>query len=183
MTSIVSNQTLVITLPDGSKREFGLPVTVLEVAQSISPGLAKNTVAGKLPAWLAPVQAVVLSITEDHTAYVQDVAQLLRSAGLRAEADVRNEKIGYKIREQTLQRIPFLLVAGARERDNGTIAIRSREGEDLGTLPLDQAVAHLLAQAQTPDLSTRQAALSDLRARLATYGNTAEAKAPQEASA
>lgn len=139
--------------------------------------------AGKLPAWLAPVQAVVLSITEDHTAYVQDVAQLLRSAGLRAEADVRNEKIGYKIREQTLQRIPFLLVAGARERDNGTIAIRSREGEDLGTLPLDQAVAHLLAQAQTPDLSTRQAALSDLRARLATYGNTAEAKAPQEASA
>ncbi len=138
--------------------------------------------AGKLPAWLAPVQAVVLSITEDHTAYVQDVAQLLRSVGLRAEADVRNEKIGYKIREQTLQRIPFLLVAGARERDTGTIAIRSREGEDLGTLPLDQAVAQLLAQAQAPDLATRQAALSDLRARLATYGATAEAKAPQEAS-
>lgn len=139
--------------------------------------------ADKLPAWLAPVQAVVLSITEDHTTYVQDVAQLLRSAGLRAEADVRNEKIGYKIREQTLQRIPFLLVAGARECDTGTIAIRSREGEDLGTLLLDQAVAQLLAQAQAPDLSTRQAALSDLRARLATYGTTAEAKAPQEASA
>jgi len=70
--------------------------------------------AGKLPAWLAPVQAIVLSITEDHADYARDVAQMLRGAGLRAESDVRNEKIGYKIREQTLQRVPFLLVAGGR---------------------------------------------------------------------
>ena len=122
--------------------------------------------AGKLPAWLAPVQVSVLSITEDHSAYVQDVVRLLRTEGLRAEADVRNEKIGYKIREQTLQRVPFLLVAGARERDTGTITLRSREGENLGTLPLDQAVARLLAEAQAPDILERQVALQELRERL-----------------
>ena len=68
--------------------------------------------AGKLPAWLAPVQVVVLTISKDHASYAHDVADLLCGAGLRAETDVRNEKIGYKIREQTLQRVPFLLVAG-----------------------------------------------------------------------
>ncbi|MCQ3830293.1 threonine--tRNA ligase [Microbulbifer elongatus] len=121
--------------------------------------------AGKLPTWLAPVQAVVLSITEDHATYVKDVAQLLRGAGVRAESDVRNEKIGYKIREQTLQRVPFLLVAGARERDTGTIAIRSRDGEDLGTLPLQEALALLTQEAQGPDEAARarrQAELTEL---------------------
>ncbi len=122
--------------------------------------------AGKLPAWLAPVQAMVLSITEDHVAYAQDVAQLLRGAGLRAEADVRNEKIGYKIREQTLQRIPFLLVVGAKEGDAGTIALRSRDGQDLGVLPLAQAVARLRQAAQAPDAAARQASQHRLHARL-----------------
>ncbi len=122
--------------------------------------------AGRLPAWLAPVQAVVMSITEDHAAYVQDVAQMLRGAGLRAESDVRNEKIGYKIREQTLQRVPFLLVAGARERDAGTIAIRSREGEDRGVLPLEEALALLTKEVQAPDYSTREEAQQRLLERL-----------------
>ena len=80
---------------------------------------------------------------------------------------MRNEKIGYKIREQTLQRIPFLLVAGAKERDAGTIAIRTREGDDLGVLPLQQAVAQLLEQAQAPDARERQAAQQRLLERLA----------------
>ena len=125
--------------------------------------------AGKLPAWLAPMQAVVLSITEEHAAYAQDVAQLLRGAGLRADSDVRNEKIGYKIREQTLQRVPFLLVAGARERDTGTIAIRSREGEDLGVLPLEQALARLTQEVQAPDHIARRQAQRCLRARLSGH--------------
>jgi len=122
--------------------------------------------AGKLPAWLAPVQAMVLSITEEHGAYARDIARLLRGAGLRCEADVRNEKIGYKIREQTLQRIPFLLVAGAKEREAGSIAIRSRDGQDLGVLPLTQAVARLLVQAQAPDTAARKEAQRRLCVRL-----------------
>lgn len=121
-------------------------------------GILIEHYAGKLPVWLSPVQAVVLPITDEHAAYAQDVAQLLNGSGVRTEVDVRNEKIGYKIREQTLQRIPFLLVAGAKERDAGTIAMRTREGEDMGVLPLKQAVAHLLEQAQAPDAQERQAA-------------------------
>ena len=124
---------------------------------------------GKLPAWLAPVQAVVLSITEDHAAYTQDVAQLLRGAGLRVETDVRNEKIGYKIREQTLQRVPFLLVAGSRERDTGTIAVRNRDGDDLGVLTLDEALVLLTQEARAPDYETREEALQRLRSRLSGY--------------
>ena len=122
--------------------------------------------AGKLPSWLAPVQAVVLSITEEHAAYVQDVTQLLRGAGLRAECDVRNEKIGYKIREQTLQRVPFLLVAGSKERDARTIAVRTRDGEDLGVMQLAQAVAYLKDATQAPDFYARGEAQQQLCARL-----------------
>ena len=124
--------------------------------------------AGKLPAWLAPMQAVVLSITEEHAAYAHDVAQLLHGIGLRATADLRNEKIGYKIREQTLQRVPFLLVAGGKEREANTIAIRSRDGEDLGVLPLDQALSYLQTATQPPDFRARREALQRLRARLGT---------------
>ncbi|MBM4205609.1 MAG: threonine--tRNA ligase [Gammaproteobacteria bacterium] len=125
--------------------------------------------AGKLPAWLAPVQAVVLSITREHNAYVNDVAQLLRGIGLRAIADDSNEKIGYKIREQTLQRVPFLLVAGNKERDAGTIAIRSREGEDLGVLPLDQALEFLQTATEAPDFTARNDAQLQLGARLGAH--------------
>lgn len=131
--------------------------------------------AGKLPTWLAPVQAVVLSITEDHSAYVHDVAQLLRGIGLRAIADVSNEKIGYKIREQTLQRVPFLLVAGGKEREAGTIAIRSRDGEDIGVLPLDQALSYLQTATQAPDFTARRETLQRLCARLGTKPLTSAA--------
>nr|WP_186106921.1 threonine--tRNA ligase [Burkholderia gladioli] len=125
--------------------------------------------AGKLPPWLAPVQAMVLSISEEHADYARDVAQLLTASGLRAEADLRREKIGYKIREQTLQRIPFLLVAGARERETGSIAIRSRGGLDLGTLPLAQAVALLVDECQAPDQAARIAARQALLARVGLH--------------
>ncbi|WP_205194063.1 threonine--tRNA ligase [Burkholderia sp. Ap-962] len=125
--------------------------------------------AGRLPPWLAPVQAMVLSITEEHADYARDVTQLLAASGLRAEADVRREKIGYKIREQTLQRIPFLLVAGARERETGSIAIRSHGGLDLGTLPLAQAVALLVDACQAPDQAARIAARQALFARVGLH--------------
>jgi len=107
--------------------------------------------AGSLPAWLAPVQAVVLSITEAHAGYARQVADTLRRAGIRAAADVRNEKIGYKIREHTLQRVPYLLVAGAREAEAGTVALRGRAGEDLGAPALADAVARLRPAVSPPD--------------------------------
>lgn len=119
-------------------------------------GILLEHYTGKLPAWLAPVQAVVLSITDEHADYARQVAELLRSCGLRTQADTRNEKIGYKIREQTLARVPFLLVAGGRERDSGTIALRSRDGEDLGVMPLEQAISTLAQATQAPDISDRQ---------------------------
>ena len=114
--------------------------------------------AGKLPAWLSPLQVMVLSITDGQTDYVNEVAQWLADAGVRAEADVRNEKIGYKVREQTLARIPYLLVAGARECAAGTIAIRSRDGEDLGIMPLQQALDFLHQHTAAPDQAARQQA-------------------------
>ncbi|SDU35092.1 threonine--tRNA ligase [Halopseudomonas salegens] len=114
--------------------------------------------AGKLPAWLSPLQVMVLSITDGQTDYVNEVAQWLAAAGVRADADVRNEKIGYKVREQTLARIPYLLVAGARECAAGTIAIRSRDGEDLGVMPLQQALDFLRQHTAAPDQAARQQA-------------------------
>jgi threonyl-tRNA synthetase len=93
--------------------------------------------AGKFPAWLAPVQVAVLSITDDHREYAESVARALREAGFRVEADLRNEKIGFKIREQTLQRVPYLLIVGAREQEHNTVAVRTRAGEDLGSMPLE----------------------------------------------
>jgi len=129
-------------------------------------GILIEHYAGKLPAWLSPTQAIVLSIAEAHGDYAKDVAQLLRGVGVRAEFDVRNEKIGYKIREQTLQRVPFLLVVGARECEEGTVAIRTREGEDLGVMPIEQALAMLSQQVQAPDHAARQETLQQLRERL-----------------
>ncbi len=119
--------------------------------------------AGKLPAWLAPQQAVVMSITEAQAGYAEALCEALCGAGLRAEADVRNEKIGYKIREQTLQRIPFLLIVGGREAAEGRVTLRHRDGSDLGTLDVEEAIARLQAECQAPD---REALRRDQAARL-----------------
>jgi threonyl-tRNA synthetase len=99
--------------------------------------------AGALPAWLAPVQAVVMNITDAQADYVAAVAKDLANQGLRVESDLRNEKIGYKIREHTLQKVPFLLVAGDREKQQGTVAVRTRGGEDLGSMSLAGFVERL----------------------------------------
>jgi len=104
--------------------------------------------AGALPVWLAPVQAIVLSITERQAGYARQVAERLQAAGFRVTADVTNEKIGYKIREHSLQKLPYQLVVGDKEMPAGTVAVRTRGGEDLGAMPLDVFVARLEREAR-----------------------------------
>jgi threonyl-tRNA synthetase len=93
--------------------------------------------AGALPAWLAPVQAVILNITGDQADYAGEIAKRLRDQGLRVEADLRNEKITYKIREHSLQKPPYLLVVGDKEKAAGAVAVRARGNKDLGVMSLD----------------------------------------------
>ena len=111
-------------------------------------GILLEHYEGKLPLWLAPVQAVVLNITDRQADYARTVEKALRDAGLRAEADLRNEKIGFKIREHTLQRVPYLLVVGDREMENQTVAVRTLAGEDLGALPLEEIIRRLTDEAE-----------------------------------
>jgi threonyl-tRNA synthetase len=99
--------------------------------------------AGAFPLWLAPVQAVVMDITDRQADYVQKLKKTLQKHGLRVTADLRNEKIGFKIREHTLQKVPYMLVVGDREVENSTVAVRTRSGEDLGSLTIDELVAKL----------------------------------------
>jgi threonyl-tRNA synthetase len=102
--------------------------------------------AGRLPAWLSPVQAVVLNITDAQAGYALEVLKALRKQGFRAESDLRNEKIGLKIREHTLQRVPYLLVVGGRELENRTVAVRTRGGADLGAMSVDTFAERLRAE-------------------------------------
>ena len=109
-------------------------------------GILIENHAGNLPPWLAPVQAVVLSITEAQAAYAAEVAQTLKKQGFRVDSDLRNEKIGYKIREHALQKVPLLLVVGDKERQAGQVAVRARGGVDLGVMSLER-LAGLLERA------------------------------------
>ncbi|MGA7296264.1 MAG: threonine--tRNA ligase [Rhodanobacteraceae bacterium] len=104
--------------------------------------------AGNLPLWLAPQQAVVLNITDAQADYASEVAQSLKRRGFRVEADLRNEKVGYKIREHTLGKLPYLLVVGDREKEAGSVAVRTRAGEDLGSMPLENFMARIEAEAR-----------------------------------
>jgi threonyl-tRNA synthetase len=106
-------------------------------------GILIEHFAGKLPLWLAPVQAVVLNITDKQTDYVRAVTESLKKQGLRVESDLRNEKVGFKIREHTLQRVPYLLVAGDREAVSHSLAVRTRNGKDLGAMSVDTIAARL----------------------------------------
>ncbi|HEX7990264.1 MAG TPA: threonine--tRNA ligase [Stenotrophomonas sp.] len=102
--------------------------------------------AGAFPTWLAPVQVVVANITDAQADYVDEVRKSLANQGFRVDADLRNEKIGYKIREHTLQRVPYLLVVGDREKENGAVAVRTRSGEDLGSMSVQAFVERLQAE-------------------------------------
>jgi threonyl-tRNA synthetase len=99
--------------------------------------------AGAFPPWLAPVQAVVMSISEHQADYAESVAQKLRKAGLRAISDLRNEKISYKIREHSLQKLPYQIVVGDKEKAAGLVAVRARGGQDLGQMSLETFVERL----------------------------------------
>lgn len=109
-------------------------------------GILIEHYAGALPYWLSPVQAVLLNITDAQSEYVNEVANLLESKGIRVKSDLRNEKIGFKIREHTLQKVPYLLVVGDKEVENRSVAVRTRNGEDLGALSLDALVERLHAE-------------------------------------
>ncbi len=109
-------------------------------------GILLEEYAGALPLWLAPVQAVVLTITDQQADHARAVETGLKNHGLRVESDLRNEKIGFKIREHTLQRIPYLLVIGKREALDGTVAVRTRKGEDLGVMTLETFRTRLVTE-------------------------------------
>mgnify|MGYP001348278489 CR=1 FL=1 len=106
-------------------------------------GILIEHYAGDMPAWLAPEQALILNITDKQNDYCRNFEESLKNKGFRVSTDLRNEKIGFKIREHTLQKIPYLLVVGDKEVENGTVAVRKRGGEDLGAMNLDEFCALL----------------------------------------
>jgi len=111
-------------------------------------GILIEHYAGAFPLWLAPVQAAVLNITERQAAYAAELAERLRGQGFRALADLRNEKISYKIREHSLQKLPYQLVVGDKEMQAGTVAVRTRAGEDLGAMAVDALLERLRSEAR-----------------------------------
>jgi len=106
-------------------------------------GILIEHYAGAMPLWLAPVQVMVLNISDSQADYVRQVVETLKKNGIRSEFDLRNEKITYKIREHSMQKMPYLLVAGEREMQAGHLAVRTRKGEDLGSMPIDALIARL----------------------------------------
>ena len=104
-------------------------------------GVITEHFAGAFPTWLSPVQATVLPITDRSAEWAKEVLAKLEASGVRAEIDLRNEKIGYKIREAQMQKIPYMLVVGDKEAESGSVAVRTRTGEDLGAMPLDEFLA------------------------------------------
>ena len=101
-------------------------------------GILIEHYAGEFPAWLAPTQAIVLNITDSQSGYVNEVVNTLKNNGFRVDSDLRNEKIGFKIREHTIQKVPYLLVVGDREVENGQVAVRARNGDDLGSMSISE---------------------------------------------
>lgn len=115
-------------------------------------GIITEEYAGFFPAWLAPVQAVVMNITDSQADYVQKVVKQLSDAGLRVKADLRNEKVGFKIREHTLRRVPYMLVCGDKEIAEGKVAVRTRKGVDLGTFTIEEFAEILKSQVRQREL-------------------------------
>ena len=115
-------------------------------------GIITEEYAGFFPAWLAPVQAIVMNITDSQADYVQEVVKQLSDAGLRVKADLRNEKVGFKIREHTLRRVPYMLVCGDKEIAEGKVAVRTRKGADLGTFTIEEFAEILKSQVRQREL-------------------------------
>ncbi len=115
-------------------------------------GIITEEYAGFFPAWLAPTQAVVMNITDSQSDYVQQVVKTLSDAGLRVKADLRNEKVGFKIREHTLRRVPYMLVCGDKEIAEGKVAVRTRKGADLGSFTVEEFAEILKNQVRSREL-------------------------------
>ena len=115
-------------------------------------GIITEEYAGFFPAWLAPTQAVVMNITDSQADYVQKVAKQLSDVGLRVKTDLRNEKVGFKIREHTLRRVPYMLVCGDKEIAEGKVAVRTRKGADLGTFTIEEFAEILKSQVRQREL-------------------------------
>jgi len=110
-------------------------------------GILIEHYAGRLPVWLSPVQAVVMNITSRQETFAREAVEFLKNQGVRTEIDLRNEKVGFKIREHTLSRVPYLLVAGDREVASRSLAVRTRSGKDLGAMPLEEVAARVTREA------------------------------------
>lgn len=109
-------------------------------------GILIEHYAGKFPVWLAPVQAVIMNITDKQTPFVEEIVQELKKQGLRVNSDLRNEKIGFKIREHTLENVPYLLVVGDREVETRSVSVRTQDGKDLGSMPVHQFIDLMKAE-------------------------------------
>ncbi len=143
---------------DGSKKQ---PVMVHRaICGSLErfTGILIENFAGHFPLWLAPVQAVVTTITSDGDAYAEQVLAAVRRAGLRANIDLRNEKINYKVREHSLAKIPALLVVGKKEAEQQTVSIRRLGSDKQQVVPLTEAIAALVDEATPPDVKRANAA-------------------------
>jgi len=114
-------------------------------------GILLEHYAGLLPLWLTPIQAVIMNITDNQAEYAQKIAEILKKQGLRVKLDLRNEKIGFKIREHTITRIPYLLVIGDREVETQTVAVRTQSGKDLGAKSLNDIVSYLQQRSVQPN--------------------------------
>ena len=125
---------------DGSKRRPVMLHRALFGSLERFIGILIEHYEGKFPLWLSPVQAVVINITDKQADYAKNIEKMLKKQQIRVISDLRNEKIGFKIREHTLQRIPYMLVIGDREMEEGKIAVRSQGGEDLGAMPVEQFI-------------------------------------------
>ncbi|EAY7826722.1 threonine--tRNA ligase, partial [Salmonella enterica] len=115
-------------------------------------GILTEEFAGFFPTWLAPVQVVVMNITDSQSEYVNELTQKLQNAGIRVKADLRNEKIGFKIREHTLRRVPYMLVCGDKEVEAGKVAVRTRRGKDLGSLDVNDVIEKLQQEIRSRSL-------------------------------
>ncbi len=134
---------------DGSKQEPVMIHRAILGSLERFIGILIEDCEGKLPTWLAPVQAIIMNITDRQADYSKIVEKTLLKQGVRVETDLRNEKIGYKIRQHTLQRVPYLIVVGDREAEDGTVAVRTRGGEDLGSMRLESFTERLAQEIVT----------------------------------
>jgi threonyl-tRNA synthetase len=137
---------------DGSRRHVVMLHRAILGSLERFIGMMLENYAGRLPLWLAPVQVVVATIVSDADAYAGELLGRLRAAGVRAELDTRNEKINYKVREHSTQKVPVLLVVGKREAEEGTVSLRRLGAEGQQVLPAADAIAALMAEVVPPDL-------------------------------